>query len=453
MKTYQNIAQKITTNVTINAALQQALKILQMSNVELNSYIEQQALENPFLAVETPVSVPLIESQGFSVGQSNGYVFGHDEGDEGALWEKTLAQPENVTEKIVSTINVLFTQKQARQIALVLFRLLDHRGFFTVPTAQLSKALQVNKEAIDQVLNALKNNIDPPGVFAADWKESVLLQLRAAEENTEFYGLVLEHFQDILQGKISKVLSLANVTSQQLYAALKRIKNINPFPLAISTAAEPVYVRIPDIIVSKQNEQTWQVVLNQDALPKVVADKVYFSSIKPFCQHEEEKVFVRQAFQKASWLVKAIDQRYQNILKIAEVLVKRQVGFLEQGPKLLNPMTLKDVAVDAGVHESTVSRAINEKYIQTPQGIFSLKYFFSQAISGSFKDYSSEAIRKQIKDLIHNEQKPLSDEQISEILNNLGIDIARRTVTKYRESMSIPSSTERRRIKKITAQN
>lgn len=452
MKTHQNIAQKITTNVSINFALQQALKILQMSNVELTDYIQNQACENPFLSVQDSASSPTLESQGFVLGgKINTPTVADDGGELGAVWEKTLAQPDSVAENILSQINILFPKYIERKIALLTFGLLDERGFFTISIPKFASAINCEKETVERVLSDLKKKIDPAGVFASDWKESILLQL-SAEEDVEFYELVLSNFQDVLRGKTEKLLNTAEATQEQLYTALKRIKNINPFPLAEKAESEPVQVKVPDIFVKKQADETWVVRLNQEALPRVLADKSYFTSIKPYCRKEEEKAFVRQSFQKASWLVKAIDQRYHNILKIAEVLVKKQVAFLENGAKLLNPMTLKDVALEAGVHESTVSRAINEKYIETPQGVLPLKYFFSQSISGSFKDYSSEAIRNQIKELIQSETKPLSDEKISEILNNLGIDIARRTVTKYRESMSIPSSSERRRIKKITAQ-
>lgn len=451
MKTHQNIAQKITTSVSINSALQQALKILQMSNIELNDYLQAQAQENPFLVVEEPLVVPSVETQGISLGEKLNTPTYADDGEDGAaVWEKTLMQPDSVMEKVLSQINMLFVKEAERKIALLMFGLLDERGFFTVEASQFANATNTSEEVVREVLTVLKHKIDPAGLFAADWRESVLLQLGEAED-INLYTLILSNFQDILQGKTAKLLKKIGISQQTLYMALKRIKNTNPFPLEVEEVGS-IYVKVPDVIVTKEPNQTWIVQLNQACLPKVVADRAYFSSVKPLCTNGEDKSFVRHSFQQASWLAKAIDQRCQNILKISEVLVKKQTGFLEQGPKLLNPMTLKDIALEAGVHESTVSRAINEKYIQTPQGVFPLKYFFSQSISGSFKDYSSEAIRSQIKELIQSESKPLSDEKISEILNNLGVDIARRTVTKYRESMSIPSSSERRRIKRITAQ-
>ena len=452
MKMNQNIAQKLTTSTSITTVVQQALKVLHMTNLELSDYVQQAALENPFLIVN---STDLANQLPASSASDNPWSDSWETGDSGSnddsetsLWEKTLCQPDDINQLIVSQINSSFTTPKEHRLALVLFGLLDERGFFTLDINVISNLLNVPVSLIHSVLVKLKT-LEPAGLFAADWKESVLLQLIDQGHKTEIYSIILDNFQDILQGKLSGIQKASGLSSETIYKALKRIKNINPYPLKHNQPDEVVQLKIPDVIVTKDPTNGWVVSLNQDTLPKALADRDYFQEIKTACSLEEEKTFIRDSFQRATWLVKAMDQRCQNILKICESLIQKQYNFLDHGPKLLTPMTLKDIAVDVGVHESTVSRAIAHKYIQIPQGIYPLKYFFTQSIQGSFQEYSAESIRSQIRNLIQNETQSLSDDKIAEMLNNLGVDIARRTVTKYRESMSIPSSTERRRIKKI----
>lgn len=455
MKMNQNIAQKITTTTTVTTAIQQALKVLHMTNLELADYLQTEALENPFLMVSTSDTSAQLPNE---VSTDNPWEDTWETGDstsssdemEGSLWERTLVQPYDINQHIVSQINLSFSHPTEHRTAMILYGLLDERGFFSLDLDIVSSHLNVLREHLDLVLTKLKT-FEPTGIFAADWKESVLLQLMDQDEHIEIYEIILDHFQDILQGKLSYIQKTYGLTSEAIYKALKRIKNINPYPLNQKELDEVVQLKIPDVIITHDPSKGWLVTLNQDTLPKALADREYYQEIKSECSLEDEKSFIRESFQRANWLVKAMDQRCQNILKICESLVKKQQSFLEHGAKYLTPMTLKDIANDVGVHESTVSRAISHKYIQTPQGIYPLKYFFTQSIQGSFQDYSAESIRNQIRQFIQNETSPLSDDKIAEMLNNLGVDIARRTVTKYRESMSIPSSTERRRIQKITS--
>lgn len=455
MKMNQNIAQKITTTTTVTTAIQQALKVLHMTNLELADYLQSEALENPFLMVSTNDTTVQLNNESttdspwqdtWETGESNS---SSDETD-GPLWERTLVQPYDINQQIVSQINLSFTNPTEHRIAMILFGLLDERGFFSIDVEILSKHLNTSPELIKSTLTTLRS-FEPAGIFASNWKESVLLQLMDQDEDVETYAIILDNFQDILQGKLLRIQKTYALTSEAIYKALKRIKNIDPYPLKKKELNEVIQLKIPDVIVIKDLTKGWLIFLNHDTLPKALADWEYYQEIKSECSLDDEKSFIRDSFQRANWLVKAMDQRCQNILKICESLVTKQHNFLEYGTKFLTPMTLKDIATDVGVHESTVSRAISHKYIQTPQGIYPLKYFFTQAIQGSFQDYSAESIRNQIRQLIQNETSPLSDDKIAEMLNNLGVDIARRTVTKYRESMSIPSSTKRRRIQRITS--
>lgn len=452
MKISNNITQKLTTSTSVTASVQQALKILQMTNLELGDYVQQESLGNPFLIVQSPsAEQPFPNSSSAENAWSHQWETGEAPSidDEGPLWEKTLIQPDSINEHIVSQINTNILDPKEHKLALILFGLLDDRGFLTVDLNILAKHLNTPLSFIKNLLEKLKE-LEPAGLFAADWKESVLLQIKDQGYEIKNYEIILEHFQEILQGKISNIERLTGLPPEDIYKSLKQIKNINPYPLKFFLYNETVQLRVPDILVVKDPQKGWVVSLNQETLPKVLADRDYFQEIKSSCSLDEEKTFIRDSFQRATWLMKAMDQRYHNILKVGHAVATRQSNFLEHGPKLLSPMTLKDIATDIGVHESTVSRAISHKYIQTPQGIYPLKYFFTSSINGSLQEYSAESIRNQIRQFIQNETVALSDDKITEMLNHLGVDIARRTVTKYRESMSIPSSSERRRIKKIT---
>ncbi len=445
MKMNQNIAQKITLNTSVAPAVQQALKVLQMGNMELQEHIEQQSLENPFLKVNEPPT----ESLG-NLYKERGYQYDSDDSNSGRgpLWEKTLSQSPNFQQVVLSQINMTFSDSEELYLARLMFSLLDANCFFTYDIQLLAKKLGYSVVTIKKVLSRLKC-LEPVGVFAYSWKESVLLQLADQERETSIYEQVLESFEEIAQGEQLKVCNKLGISEKELYLALKRIKNIQPYPLRGFQDDTPVKVRVPEVILERDAIQGWVVSLNADTLPKALVDREYFYRVKSECSTDNEKNFVRNAFHQASWLISAMDQRCQNILKISQIIVQRQAGFFDSGAKSLLPMTLKDVAVDASIHESTVSRAISNKYIQTPQGVFAIKYFFTQSIQGSFQAYSAESIRKQIRQMVESEDSVLSDEKIAMTLNHLGVDIARRTVTKYRENMSIPSSTERRRIKKI----
>lgn len=370
MKMNQNITQKISTSMAVTPAVQQALKLLQMTNLELSEYLQEQAAENPFLMVESPP----IGAESFSDSSERN----HFDDNDGTLLEKTLMQPDSIYEQIISQINTHFTNTAEHRLALILFGLLDERGFLTLDMVALAKHLNAPTSMLQGVLSKLKT-LEPAGIFAADWKESVLLQLWDQGKETQTYKIILDNFNAVLCGNIEKIQKLTALSKEELYAALKHIKNINPYPLQANSEGT-IQTRIPDVFVEKDANNAWIISLNSETLPKVLADREYFKEVKTLCAIPNEQAFIRDAFQKATWLVKAMDQRKQNILKICQSLVQRQQGFLEHGLTLLSPMTLKDVARDTGVHESTVSRAISHKYIQTPQGTFLIKFFFTQSL-------------------------------------------------------------------------
>lgn len=448
MKIQQNISAKTSLGTT--AAVHQALAMLQMNNLELGEFLQQEAMQNPFLMVEIPQSSPIPDS--LSVKSSEweqdyyGKGFWGDDDEESSPFNK-VKTPDSILESLRSQIECSFLKKEDLVLAKALIPLLDSRGFLKITPEAIAKKTKRPVDEITRIIETLKT-FEPIGIFCKNWKESALLQIEEMGEDTKIFSILLDNLKSILEGKIHSLLKKHNLTQAELYAKLKIIRSLNTSPLSVCNE-DPQQTRIPDIIAEKDSEGEWRVFLNETILPKALADKNYYSQTKEHVKGADEKSFIRDSYQKASWICKTLQQRYMNIQNIAKSIVGRQKAFLESGTQMIVPMTLRDIASDLGIHESTVSRGIRHRFIQTPHGIFSLKFLFNQQLSGSFQDHASVVVKEKIKKIIEGETKPLSDEDLAVMLQKLGIDIARRTVTKYRESLSIPTSRERKRINKI----
>jgi RNA polymerase sigma-54 factor len=265
---------------------------------------------------------------------------------------------------------------------------------------------------------------------------------------------LLAHLDLVARRDFNGLLKYCGVDSEDLQEMLGELRALDPKPAYRfeGAAAQPV---TPDVLMRANPEGGWIVELNPETLPRVLVNNRYYAKVSKAAQSKDEKAFISENFQTASWLVKSLDQRAQTILKVSSELVRQQNAFFERGIQGLRPLILRDIAVAIEMHESTVSRVTSNKYIATPRGIYELKYFFTQAIAGADGGdaHSAEAVRHRIKALIDNEppKKILSDDAIVDILKKDGIDIARRTVAKYREGMKIPSSVQRRREKAMMA--
>jgi len=340
-----------------------------------------------------------------------------------------------------------------REIAETIIDAVNEDGYLTQSLDEiylgLDPSLDVDLDEVEAVLH-LVQRFDPTGVAARDPGECLLLQLEDVAADTpwltEARTLLRNHLENLSARDYNQIMRRMKVSRDDLMEIMALIQTLNPRPGSDLPGAEPQYV-IPDAFVYKRNG-TWRVELNAESSPKLRVNPFYAGLVKRADTSADNQT-MRNHLQEARWFLKSLQNRNETLLKVAACIVERQRGFLEEGDEAMKPLVLRDVAENVEMHESTVSRVTTQKYLHTPRGIFEFKYFFSSHVSTSDGgECSSTAIRAMIRKLVAEEspQKPLSDSKIAEILKGQGIQVARRTVAKYREAMSIPSSTERKRL-------
>ncbi len=332
--------------------------------------------------------------------------------------------------------------------------LVDDAGYLRADLDDMAEKLGVPKAKLTRVLKAVQS-FDPPGVFARDLGECLALQLKDLNRYDPQIALFLDNLHLLAQHDIGALKKVVGVDMDELTDMITEIKGLNPKP-GLRFGSVQVQPVVPDVIVKAAADGSFHVELNSETLPRVLVDRSYFARVSRSAGSEADKEYLSECLQTANWLVKSLDQRARTILKVAKEIVRQQDGFFMYGISHLRPLNLKTVADAISMHESTVSRVTSNKYMATSRGIFELKYFFTSAIASSQNGeaYSSESVRHRIRQLIDGERPNaiLSDDQIVELLRKDGIDIARRTIAKYREAMHIPSSVQRRRQKKALQQ-
>jgi RNA polymerase sigma-54 factor len=328
--------------------------------------------------------------------------------------------------------------------------MLDEAGYLTGAPGEVAERLGCSQEQVEQVLARLQQ-LDPPGVFARSLKECLALQLRDAGRLDPAMEALLEHLHLVAQLDRAALIRICGVLPDDLPEMIAELKALNPKP-GLAFAQEPIETIVPDVLLVPTSGG-WRVELNSASLPKVLVNRMYHTELSRSAGDKQAREYVSERLQSANWLVKALDQRARTVLRVAEAVVERQMPFLERGVHYLRPLVLRDIAAATNLHESTVSRATADKYVATPRGNFPFKYFFSNGLphTGGEGSHSAEAIRQQIKAMIEREDPDnvLSDDQIVELLRARGVAIARRTVAKYRESLAIASSVQRRRTKAL----
>ncbi|WP_417827422.1 RNA polymerase factor sigma-54 [Thalassospira sp.] len=374
-------------------------------------------------------------------------------GDDLPGLEQTLADETTLRQSLDDQLNIAFADARSRMIGSYLIDMLDDNGYISGALDEVSEALECDLEDVERVLKVMQG-FDPVGIFARNLAECLELQLRDLNRFDPAMAALLEHLDVLAKRDFDRLRRICGVDSDDLHDMIAEIKTLDPRPgkTADGEIATPV---IPDVLMRAAGNGNWHLELNSEALPRVLVNEEYVAQIGAGIRDREERGFMSEKLQTANWLVKALHQRATTIMKVASEIVRQQDGFFTYGVSHLRPLILRDIAEAIGMHESTVSRVTNGKFMSTPRGMFELKYFFTTAISSSDGGdaYSSEAVRHRIKSLIDNEdpKKILSDDKLVELLGKEGIDIARRTVAKYREAMRIPSSVQRRREKKARA--
>jgi RNA polymerase sigma-54 factor len=481
MAVSQRLELRQSQSLVMTPQLQQAIKLLQFNNLELAAYVDHELEQNPFLeraaadptaagsatpTPETPTrgdednlddrsgeadwdgAPPTMPDWGASGpgGGSNGPV----DDDELSGLEQRLGDATTLREHLLSQARLLVATPVEAAIAEALIDSLDDAGYLGVAVTDLADLLGVDAVQIESVRQRLLG-IDPAGALAVSLGECLGTQLHQRDRLDPAMATLLRHLDLLAEGHFAKLQKLCGVDSEDLTDMAAELRRLQPRP-ALAFGGEPVRPLVPDILMRALPDGSFAVELNPDSLPRVLVNNRYYAQIAGGARSKDDKSFLNESLQSANWLVRALDQRANTILKVAGEIVRQQQMFFLHGVRHLRPMTLREIAEAISMHESTVSRVTASKYIASPRGIYELKYFFSAAISGANgASHSAEAVRHRIKALIDAERPDavLSDERLVELLGKEGIDIARRTVAKYREAMKIPSSSRRKRAKAL----
>ncbi len=499
----QKLELRQTQSLVMTPQLMQAIKLLQLSNIDLTAYVEAELERNPLLdRAETD------ESDGRGSGETNpepaaangeqgsewlqselepdagviadkldtdlGNVFPDDPGkseERGPMFKDTWAQApsrqtvsvddynleafvaeeKSLAQYLTDQFGLVIADPDLKLIGHVLINEIDESGYLRADTGAIAERLGVSLEIVETVLAAIQT-LEPSGVGARDLGECLAIQLREKDRLDPAMAALVANLDLVARRDTAALKARCGVDDEDLADMLVELRALDPKP-GRAFGATTVQTVVPDVMVRQGPDGGWLVELNSGTLPRVLVNQTYLAAVGGRKRSDGDKAYLADCLQSANWLVKSLDQRARTILKVATEIVRQQDAFLAEGVQHLRPLNLKTVAEAIGMHESTVSRVTSNKYIATSRGIFELKYFFTAAIAAANggEAHSAEAVRHRIRRLIDGEASDavLSDDIIVKVLRESGIDIARRTVAKYREAMRIPSSVERRRAKQF----
>ena len=467
----QSLQLRLSQHLAMTPRLQQAIRLLQLSTMELHTEVQDALDSNLMLELdEDDVSVPgseaevvpadipselPVDSVWEDIYDSSPVAGIGSNGEFGEIDPAAhRAQTESLKDRLLWQTSVMRLGDTDRVIATALIDAVDDDGYLTLTLEDLRHSLdpgrrEVTLERMEAVLRQVQS-LEPPGVAARNLEECLAIQLRQLPADTEWRDaaltLVTGHLHMLASRSFGQLMTTLGLARDELQSVIALIRSLSPRPGAAIESSEPEYV-IPDVVVRRENG-AWKVELNPDAFPRLRINSRYANLIRR-ADNSADNHTLKSHLQEARWFIKSLVNRGETLLKTATCIVERQKAFLEHGEEAMKPMVLADVAETIGMHESTISRVTTRKYMHTPRGVFELKYFFSShvgTVNGA--EASSTAIRAVLRKLIASEDpaRPLSDQKLKEILSEQGIRIARRTVAKYRESMAIPSSTERRNL-------
>ena len=482
--------------------LQQAIRLLQLSNLELNEFVETELERNPLLEREEPPAAsrseetapppedisgrsgdseepwldlqrPVADHAG-ALDADFGNVFQdpgtgepsvsmngmgwaglnqrmHNGGDEDNDFDDFVSKQPSLREHLNAQLVLVLSSPAERLIGHYLVDLIDEAGYIPPDFEAVSARLGATVEMIESVLAKLQT-LEPTGIFARSLAECLALQLKDQNRYDPLMARLIANLDLLASRNLAGLKKAVGTDMDDLADMIRELKRLDPKP-GLKFGSVQIQPVVPDVLVRTASDGGWHVELNSDTLPRVLVNRTYYTRIAKTATNEHDKGYLFDCLQTANWLVKSLDQRARTILKVAEQIVRHQDSFFMYGVQHLRPLNLKIIADAISMHESTVSRVTSNKYISTPRGIFELKYFFTSAIASAAdgEAHSSESVRHRIKQLIDGENPDdvLSDDQLVDRLKLEGVDIARRTVAKYREAMRIPSSVQRRRDKRL----
>jgi len=463
-----------------------------MTNIELCQYLENQQSENPFLEVENSIesnskSINDKKNEDITTNISDGLKDGSSISDDPSnnqdyenRFETEISErpkldtpsnlnkvttddfddyisnlankPETLKEHIQKQISLELKAPKDLLIASYLVDYLEPTGWISTDIELISKETDCDVDEIEEVLVKLQK-LEPAGVFARDLSECLKIQLNEKSLLSDGLSVILDNLNLLANGEIKELMKITNFDQEEISKSISLIRSLNPKPGEKFSFDETIQ-NSPDVIVTK-GSKGWLVELNKSTLPAVIIDENYISKLTSKKHDNNSSSYISDTIASARWLKRSVEQRNSTTLTIASAIVAQQEEFLEKGLSYLKPMVLRDIASSVGMHESTVSRVTTGLTIETPRGCFAMKYFFSVSLNSANNNetHAATAVRETIKKLISEEpsKKPLSDEAIASIMKKDGIDLARRTVAKYREIMKIPSSAQRKRQSRLAA--
>lgn len=440
------LVQKQTTKLVMTTELRQAITILQYSNVELMDYLQEESLENPLLELSEK---PLEDSLLYNRINDNAFpsYYEPDDDEKDHPIDYYHHKEENLQTYLLKQLRELSFSPIYTRILAFLIENLDDAGYLEISLQEAADFLNESEEKVFEAFELFRQ-FEPLGVGARSLQECLLWQLEDLDDENLLAKLIIKQdLESLAENKFAELAKKYDVTTTEIQEASDLIRMLDPKP-GSSFSNEATRYLFPDIIVEKVDGK-YHVTVNDYMLPSVRLNRQYHYMLSQAGKSEAQK-YIHEKYNKVLWLIRSIEQRRLTLQQLAEALVEKQYDFLEKGMAFLKPLTLKEIADHIGVHESTVSRAVRHKVIQTPKGLFELKDLFtSRVASTSGDDVSSTAVKHAIKQLIDGEdkRKPLSDQKISDLLKEReGITVSRRTVAKYREEMNIPSSSKRKRF-------
>lgn len=461
-----------TQKLIMTPELRQAIQILQFNNVELMDFVNKQLEINPFIeSVDKHADVNYSDEESNDFQQNKDIdkrddidwkdiiekyddisynVYGkNSDSDEKQAFESYTSKKITLKEHLLIQLGMSVKNKKERMIGEFLIESLDRKGYLSSSIQDISLLINEDVVEIERVLKLIQT-FDPVGVGARNLSECLMIQLKEKGiQDKNVYVIVETYLADVAANRIQKISKELQISVKRVQSICDIIKMLEPKPArGFVVDSDDIRYIVPDATIEKV-EGEYIIVINDHNLP-ILSISDYYKKMLCDTVDKEANKFLTDKLNSSMWLIKSIEQRKMTLYKVIESILKFQISFFENGKNYLKPLVLKDVADDIGVHESTVSRATNGKYVQTPLGLFELKYFFSSSLKKESHEevVSSTSVKNQIKDLIDNEnnEKPLSDQKIADILTSLGVNISRRTVAKYRDEMRIPSSSMRRRF-------
>jgi len=453
MKMGFNLTLEQTQKPIMTQELQQAIKILQLPSLELNEYIQQQLETNPlietreeegepsYLEVGQSILSGLIRNTNYNKGE-----YQHQEDTEKDYsYENFVPSITTLRDHLIFQLHISMLTDLPRKIGEYIIECLDHNGYLRIHVSDIAGNFKVEEDEVEKVLKIIQT-FDPAGVASRNLEECLLIQLEAnGIDDPVIREIVSFNLENLANKKFNQIAKKFNISTAEVQRIYDIIKTLEPKPGRSFESSRDIKYINPDVVVKKMDME-YLVLVNDSAAPRLIINSYYRNILKNYRDQTNISQYIAKKLESALWLIKSIEQRRMTLYKVVSAIVDYQKEFFEKGISALKPLTLKDIAAKVGVHESTVSRAVNGKYVQTPRGIFELKFFFTSGVNSVLGEgISSESIKQAIKEIIEEEDsfKPASDQKIANILSSRGIKISRRTIAKYRDDLRIPSSSRR----------